>query len=120
MPRFTAVIAVKARYGEDAADLDSDLSSSSEDDEVGVELTEAVEKKFYKTLSCLKNKDPRIYDQNVRFFDESDGIEQQRNKKLGKKEKPVFIKDYERQLLLEKGGHISDSDDEADAPRYVI
>lgn len=108
---------MKARYGEDAADIDSDLSSSSEDDEVGVELTEQVEKKFFKTLSCLKNKDPRIYDQNVRFFDET---EQQR-KRIEKKDKPVFIKDYERQLLLEKGGHISDSDDEAeDVQRCVI
>lgn len=96
--------------------MDSDLSSSSDDDETAVELTEEIEKKFFKTLSCLKNKGPRIYDKNVRFFDESDVIEQP--KKKGKKEKPVFIKDYERQLLLEKGGQISDSDEEEEkAPR---
>lgn len=111
-------IAVKTKYGDDAVDLDSEASSSSEDDEVGVELTEEIEKKFFKTLSCLKNKDPRIYDQNVKFFDESDTVSA--HKKKEKKEKPVYIKDYERQLLLEKGGIISDSEDEKlDAPRFV-
>lgn len=105
-------VSVKARYGEDAIDIDSDLSSSSDDDEVGAELTEEIEKKFFKTLSCLKNKDPRIYDQNVRFFDESDSTAVKKSKE--KKDKPVFIKDYERNLLLEKGGEVSDSDDEKD------
>lgn len=110
-------ISVKARYGADAADIDSDLSNSSDDDEVGVELTEEIEKKFFKTLSCLKSKDPRIYDQNVRFFDTSDINEQPKKKE--KKEKPVFIKDYERQMLLEKGGQVSDSDEDEkdDVPR---
>lgn len=100
--------------------MDSDLSSSSEDDEDGAELTEEIEKKFFKTLSCLKNKDPRIYDQNIHFFEESNTAEKTRKNKE-KKEKPVFIKDYERQLLLEKGGQISDSDEEThDASQYVI
>lgn len=92
--------------------MDSDLSNSSDDDEVGAELTEEVEKKFFKTLSYLKNKDPLIYDKNVRFFDESDVIEQQKRRE--KKERPVFIKDYERQMILEKGGQISDSDEDED------
>lgn len=94
------------------------MSGSSEDDEVGAELTQEIEKKFYKTLSCLKQKDPRIYDENVRFFEENDV---EKPKKKEKKEKPVFIKDYERKLLLEKGGHVSDSDiEENDIPRYVM
>lgn len=96
-------------------DIDSEISSSSDDDEYGAELTEEVEKKFFKTLACLKNKDPRIYDQNVKFFDESDVVEQQKKKE--KKEKPLLIKDYERKLLLEKGGQISYSDDEKEKLR---
>lgn len=116
---FRQNFTVKAKYGDDAEDIDSDLSSSSDDDEVGAEFTEEIEKKFFKTLSCLKNKDPRIYDQNVKFFDDTDTIEA-KNKNKEKKEKPVFIKDYERQLLLEKGGQISDSDGEEqqEPPRY--
>ncbi|XP_044264541.1 protein KRI1 homolog isoform X2 [Tribolium madens] len=110
---------LKTKYGDDL--LDDESSSSSSDDEEGVELTDEVEKQFFKTLSCLKNKDPRIYDENVRFFDETP-INRGRAPKKGHKDKPLFINDYERELILKKNGEISDDETgEAppDSPTYV-
>ncbi|XP_008207079.1 protein KRI1 homolog [Nasonia vitripennis] len=104
---------LKARYGEDAETLlksDEDSSESSEDDE-GEEIPEEFEKNFYKTLACLKNKDPRIYDDKVKFFDETD-LKSVEGAKKEKKEKSLFLRDYERKIIVERGGKYSDSEDE--------
>lgn len=78
-----------------------------------------MEKQFFKTLSCLKSKDPRIYDQNTKFFEENKNDKSGATKKKTKKDQPMFLKDYERKMLLEKGGQISDiDDDENNIPRY--
>jgi protein KRI1 len=105
---------LKTKYGEEL--LDEDASSSSDDDDDGIELTEEVEKQFFKTLSCLKNKDPRIYDATVRFFDGPEDNLQKVQKKV-KKEKPLYINDYERELILKKNGELSESDEEKEDPR---
>lgn len=68
-----------------------------------------MEKEFYKTLSCLKKKDPKIYDSNVNFFKKINP-EVKKDKKA--KEQPMYLKDYERKLILEKGGILSDEEDE--------
>ncbi|KAH7698607.1 Krr1 family protein [Aphelenchoides avenae] len=77
------------------------------------------EKDFLKTLSALKSRDPKIYANDVRFFkadregsnkDAQDG--QNRNKS---REKPMFLKDYERKLVLERGGELSDDEDQPGA-----
>ncbi|RZC36871.1 KRI1 -like, partial [Asbolus verrucosus] len=109
----------KTKYGEDL--LSEDTSSSSDDDDDGVEITKEVEKQFFKTLACLKNKDPRIYDENVKFFENDDKADKASKRK--KKEKPLYIKDYERELILQKNGELSDSEQEEDprtrSPTYV-
>ncbi|CAH1164664.1 unnamed protein product, partial [Phaedon cochleariae] len=109
----------KTKYGED---IDQEESSSSSEDEDGIELSENLEKDFFKTLACLKNKDPRIYDENVQFF--SENIEESRKSSRKKKDEVVTIKDYERKLILEKGGVLSDEEDEYEenrprSPTYV-
>ncbi|KAK9872501.1 hypothetical protein WA026_017967 [Henosepilachna vigintioctopunctata] len=104
---------LKTKYGETDLTLDSyDSSSSSEDDETAIELTEQVEKDFYKTLAQLKKKDPKIYDNSVVFFEKSSDVnaKMQSGKNSGKK--TMFIEDYNRKLLLEKGGIASDSDED--------
>lgn len=99
---------VKTKYGEEAFYENEESSSSSDDDEDAVELTQDLEKDFFKTLSSLKNKDPKIYDEKTKFFERSS------NAKVSKKpkEQPVYINDYERKLILEKDGQISDSEEE--------
>lgn len=93
---------LKTKYGDD--DFDEE-SSSSEDDDEAVKLSEDVEKDFFKTLSCLKNKDPKIYDQKAVFF--KDTVEPNK-KHISKQEKSMSIKDYERKLLLENGGIVDE------------
>ena len=45
------------------------------------ELTEEVEKEFYRTLASLKAKDPKIYDTNTKFFDTEEKGETSEKKK---------------------------------------
>eukprot|EP00058_Branchiostoma_floridae_P020469 XP_002605959.1 hypothetical protein BRAFLDRAFT_92213 [Branchiostoma floridae] len=107
---------LKDRYGD--VDIDASSSSSSEtEDEDAVELTPAIEKGFLKTLAALKSKDPRIYQQDVSFYEDKKAeADKAEGKGKKPKEKPMFLKDYERKVLLEKGGVPSDeesSDDES-------
>lgn len=94
------------------SELDSD-SESSEEEEVDVKF----DQEFFKTLASLKSKDPRIYDNDTRFFDmtdgdESDDIEKGSPIKKPSKTKPVTLKDYERKVILEHNGKFESSDDE--------
>lgn len=77
------------------------------------ELTEEVEKNFFKTLSYLKKDDPKIYDESVKFFDSSSGqsssVKSSQNKV--KKSDSLFIEEYKRKILLEKGPEFDDNKD---------
>nr|CAD7432669.1 unnamed protein product [Timema monikensis] len=108
---------LKNKYGEDAVNKldDNDESSSDEENENAKELTEEFERDFLKTLSYLKKKDPCIYDKDTKFFEEykstlkQDGASVEKSKK---KEKSLFLRDYERKLILEKGGKFTDDEEE--------
>ncbi|BFF96767.1 protein KRI1 homolog [Drosophila madeirensis] len=93
------------------SEFDSD-SESSEEDEVNPQF----DQDFFKTLSSLKSKDPRIYDKETRFFNESsedeDNKDEQTKRKRSNKAKPVTLKDYERKVILEHNGKFESSDDE--------
>ncbi|XP_067004605.2 protein KRI1 homolog [Anabrus simplex] len=109
---------LKDRHGEVALkklenddDDDDQSSTSEEEDENAKELTQEVEKEFFRTLSCLKKRDPRIYDENVKFFDAKPSEIEQIEKKKHKEDKPLLLRDYERKLILEREGKFSDDDD---------
>lgn len=76
------------------------------------------DKEFLIALACLKNDDPRIYDKDVNFFSDtvksgtSEGAEEKKTEK--KKEKAISIRDYERNIILERNGRYSSSEDEDD------
>ncbi|XP_065212146.1 protein KRI1 homolog isoform X2 [Planococcus citri] len=102
-------------------------SSSEEEDENAKEWTDEIEKTFLKTLSSLKKKDPKIYDDKVKFF--KDELISSRHPPAPKEEH-LYLKDYERKIILEKNGILTDeeSDDEkaveianerAQSPTYV-
>ena len=106
---------LKDKYGEEAAkkalngnedDLEDDDSSSSEDDEAEA-LTDQIEKDFFKTMAYLKTKDPIIYDGKTSFFEENEV----KSKDKKSKEKPLYIGDLERKVILEKGGEFEEIDD---------
>ncbi|TRY76750.1 hypothetical protein TCAL_08550 [Tigriopus californicus] len=109
---------LKDKYGAEShadehASLDGSGSSSSDEseDEEAQELTDQVEKDFYKTLASLKNKDPRIYDGQTRFFqDPAPGPKATQTVKAVK-EKPVFWSDLQRQVILENEGKFKDDED---------
>ncbi|XP_068975719.1 protein KRI1 homolog [Bombus flavifrons] len=110
---------LKTKYGDvnDDTNLDesSDSESSSEKEEEN-ELTQQFDKDFYKTLALLKNKDPKIYNQNITFFDDTNKAQEvyiEKKKQKTKKEKAIFLRDYERNIIVEREGKFSDSEDES-------
>ncbi|KAL9911607.1 protein KRI1 homolog isoform 1-T2 [Glossina fuscipes fuscipes] len=102
-------------------DTSSDSSDSSEEDDIS---DPGFDREFFKTLASLKSKDPSIYDKNTKFFqnlsdgdNNSDDSKDDVTNKKGKckKPKPVTVKDYERNILLEKSGKFEDDPDEEDS-----
>ncbi|XP_023813767.1 low-density lipoprotein receptor isoform X1 [Oryzias latipes] len=99
---------LKARFWDRNNGRDSDSSGSSSDDSE-VELDPTVERDFYRILSLLKKKDPKIYEKDAKFYSESDTSHSDEKPSTSKKAavKPMFLKDYERAVILEKEGSAS-------------
>lgn len=105
---------LKDRFGDRADDSNSDSSESSSDDSE-VELDPALERDFYRTLSLLKKKDPKIYEKDARFYSEAASQNEDRpSTSKQAKVKPMYLKDYERKVILEKEGKYEDDDDSDD------
>ncbi|XP_014489220.1 PREDICTED: protein KRI1 homolog [Dinoponera quadriceps] len=105
---------LKTKYEEVITD---DSGSSDDEDDENIEDPQ-FDREFYKTLACLKKKNPCIYDEGVKFFNNIDisgtaeyESENKRKDKL-KKEKAVFLRDYERKIVMEGNGQFSSSEDE--------
>ncbi|XP_054858874.1 protein KRI1 homolog [Eublepharis macularius] len=98
------------RYG-DAGEESSEESSSESEEEAAARDLEAADAAFYRTLGWLKTRDPRIYRQDDLDSDE-DSSSGRENEKLGskKKQKPMYLKDYERKVILERAGKYEDED----------
>lgn len=112
---------LKDRYGDEAGEEDS--SSSSESDESELETDPTLDIDFYKTLSLLKKKDPKIYQKDVQFYTSDDVGNEGSKGKTGnkkKKEKPMYLKDYERKVILEKEGKYEDDDSDDEETRAKI
>ncbi|KAL7860411.1 hypothetical protein AOLI_G00167600 [Acnodon oligacanthus] len=122
---------LKDRFG----DQDVETSGSSDSDsgeESDVELNPELERDFYRTLSLLKRKDPKIYQKDAKFYaEEASSLGSDERPSTSKKaEKPMFLKDYERKVILERGGKFDDDDSEdeeaarqmqerAESPSYI-
>eukprot|EP00299_Pterocystis_sp_00344_P019094 c9506_g1_i1.p1 GENE.c9506_g1_i1~~c9506_g1_i1.p1 ORF type:complete len:570 (-),score=177.13 c9506_g1_i1:45-1703(-) len=94
-----------------SVDEDESESSSSDEDDDAELLTPEVDVTISKTLAMIKKKDPAIYDPAKKFFSEEtfDKTTKPKNEKV----RPMFLRDYERKLLLENRG-VVDSDDETE------
>ncbi|MFH4977793.1 hypothetical protein AB6A40_004502 [Gnathostoma spinigerum] len=113
--RLEEVQKLKDKYGSDM-ESDSDESTSSED---RAEWTTEHEKSFLRTLAALKTHNPIVYKSEERFFSpvpstssETQPFVETGVKKKQKKEEPMYLKDYERKLIIERGGDISDEDEQ--------
>lgn len=96
---------LKEKYGDLNSDEDEESSSSEEEDEYGELVTPEIDSQIMKTISAIKTKDPKVYDKNSNFFADEE-IRKARqswldNQKKKKSEKPLSLKNYQRQILLE-------------------
>lgn len=91
----------------DSSDGSSSDTDSTDNETVDPKFDEA----FFQALATLKKKDSSTYDANVKFFEEFDGPKVGGEKKIPK---ALTVKDYERKILLEKGGIYEDEDSEND------
>lgn len=99
----------RKRKRDDGRDIASETESSSSEDEddEGELVTAALDTEIMATLNAIKSKDPRVYDTNVTFYTEGDEIG---SLAKDKKEKPVYLRDYHRQNLL--NGNTDEKEDE--------
>ncbi|KAL4752321.1 hypothetical protein BDW72DRAFT_211918 [Aspergillus terricola var. indicus] len=89
-------------------------SSEDEDEDDDAELaTEAVDAEIMETIKAIRSKDPRVYDQNAKFYHslDEDGAGPQKREE---KQKPMTLRDYHRENLL-SGANVAE--DEPDAPK---
>uniref|UniRef100_A0A8C9VZR0 Protein KRI1 homolog n=1 Tax=Scleropages formosus TaxID=113540 RepID=A0A8C9VZR0_SCLFO len=65
------------------------------------ELDPNIERDFYRTLSLLKKKDPKIYRKDATFYAaEASAASEDAQPSTSKTEKPMFLKDYERKHIV--------------------
>ncbi|RFU72141.1 hypothetical protein TARUN_10120 [Trichoderma arundinaceum] len=91
---------------------DDSSSSDETEDEDGFLATEDLDAQISATLKAIRNKDPRVYDKETTFYEPED--ENGNAVVKEKKEKPVFLRDYQREKILR--GDVGGSDDEEEAP----
>ncbi|KAM5172936.1 protein KRI1 homolog [Mantella aurantiaca] len=99
---------LKDRYG-DKNEEGGESSSSESESEDEPTIDPELDRDFYRTLSLLKKRDPRIYQEDVAFYKETDQPSTSQGSK-SIKERPMYLKDYERKVILEKEGKYEDEE----------
>lgn len=100
---------------------EGDDSNSETEDEDAEGLTPQIEKDFLKTLSIIKSRDPKMYTKDAKFYESEDSNSEddqpgssRRPKESSRKEKPMYLKDYERKIIVEKEGKFTDDVEDED------
>jgi len=98
--------------------LDDD-SDDEEEDEEGEALTHELDFDILKTLSLIRSKDKRIYDERFNPFGDHEGSEEDKEEDGPENEKeparPLTYKDLLRQRIEKKmNGEVGENDDEDD------
>ncbi|XP_077118140.1 protein KRI1 homolog [Ranitomeya variabilis] len=107
---------LKDRYGDRQADGSGSSSSGSDSDD-DLAIDPQLDKDFYRTLSLLKKKDPIIYKEDATFYTDADPSSHNLSKTS--KEKPMYLKDYERKVILEKEGKYEDDESSGEDDTFM-
>ncbi|OQV12823.1 Protein KRI1-like protein [Hypsibius exemplaris] len=108
---------LKDKYGADAEEPET--SSSESEDEDAEAITPQTERDFFKTLAILKSDDPRIYDKQQKYYEDSPEPSTLSSGKSGaEKSKPLFLREYERKILLEHKDGVVDGGKEETTPKF--
>ncbi|XP_065431713.1 LOW QUALITY PROTEIN: protein KRI1 homolog [Chrysemys picta bellii] len=105
------------RYGADAGAGEESSSESEESGDDG-ELDPLQDRDFYRTLALLKTKDPRIYQKDATFYSQAGSLSESGRGAAAapkRKEKPMYLKDYERKVILEKEGKYEEDEEDEEA-----
>ena len=101
----------------DEQDSEEESTDESEDDDADLADLD-VDKEIHDTLQALKNKDPRIYDPESKFYNDWEAAALAADGKA-RQEKPMYLHDYHRRNLL--AGHAGGEDEEMeDAPTTYL
>ncbi|GAB1732304.1 hypothetical protein NU195Hw_g121t1 [Hortaea werneckii] len=96
----------------DEEDEEDSEDEESEDDDAEL-ATEQLDAEIMDTLQAIRRKDPRVYDNSVKFYREFDPEKEGAQKE--KKEKPMYLQDYHRANYL-AGAAEDETGAEADQP----
>lgn len=88
----------KPANGDEPSD-EEDSSDEEDEDEDGELATEALDSEIFATLNAIRSKDPRVYDKDAKFYSEVTESETTDTQEK-KTEKPMYLRDYHRQNLL--------------------
>ncbi|GAB7358037.1 hypothetical protein MBLNU230_g0201t1 [Neophaeotheca triangularis] len=110
----TGANASKRKAGPDNIEEEDESSSDETEDDDAELATADLDEEIFDTLNAIKRKDPRVYNQDVRFYRDWENEDNaDANGPAKKKEKPMRLQDYHRQNLL--AGHAGD-EEEGNAP----
>ena len=123
------ILLVRDKYGQGGNEFfeEEEEEDDEEEDETGELVTPEIDAQILKTIALLRSKEPKIYDTNTRFFDETDLEKAQeawtKKQKSLKDSQPVMtLKDFHRRELLAKlgpNGEYVSREDETDESGQV-
>ncbi|KIW13385.1 hypothetical protein PV08_08573 [Exophiala spinifera] len=91
----------RKRTDDPASDDDSSDESTSESEDEGDLATAALDSEIMATINAIRSKDPRVYDQSAVFY--TAGEDTTPAESRAKKDEPMHLQDYHRQILLNGG-----------------
>lgn len=94
-----------ARYSKEEGSDGSDSEDEEEEDEYAQLLTPQLDIQIFKAINAIRRDDERIYDPNIKLFDDSNNSAvnlQEKDDDIGRKKRRVHYKDVIRDQILDQ------------------